>query len=317
MKKRRILLALIMLIISGVSLTTATYAWFTANRQVTVDEIDVKASASGGIQISADAETWSNEVDLTDLKADGLLDATNYIPTTLKPVTTIGTNGKTGQFDFYYGELDESGNLVTLTSTNDAAKNYVSFDLYFYSATDQTIDFNEGTKVFAQDAENPTSGTVVDKGLKYSVRVGFLVQGNDPTATPATAKGLDDGTVADQYIWEPNANNHTTYATNMSGASGVEEYMGGKAVATDATLNNSTYFETVTSTTHHLYVSDEEADGVTPYPTTMKFNFKAGITKVRVYIWLEGQDVDNEDTASLGSGVGVKLNFKIADATTN
>lgn len=308
MKKRRILLALIMLIISGVSLTTATYAWFTANRQVTVEEIDVKASASGGIQISADASTWSNEVTLTDLKAATLTN--NFIPTTaLKPVTTIGTNGKTGKFDFYLGELDETGNAVTLDSVEDSANNYVAFDLYFYSATEQTIVFNDGTQVVAKNVDTPAS-EASDKGLKSSVRVGFLVQGNDPTATPATAQALAGGTTATQTIWEPNADVHTEYATNMSGASGVMAYMGGKAeAATAVAMTNTTNFEKVTSETHNLITSTEAAK----YPTGTIFSFEAGITKVRVYIWLEGQDVDNEDTASLGTGVGVKLNFKLAD----
>ena len=306
MKKRRILLALIMLIISGVSLTTATYAWFTANRQVTVEEIDVKASASGGIQISADAASWSNEVDLTDLRAVD----TNHIPTTaLKPVTTVGANGKTGKFDFYLGELDETGNAVTLTSVEDAANNYVAFDLYFYSATEQTIVFNEGTQVIAKNVDTPGS-EASDKGLKSSVRVGFLVQGNDSTSTPATAKTLANGTTATQTIWEPNADIHTEYATNMSGASGVMAYMGGKAAAADpVAMTNTTNFETVTAGTHNLKTSTE----ATKFPAGTIFSFQPGITKVRVYIWLEGQDVDNEDTASLGTGVGVKLNFKLAD----
>lgn len=305
MKKRRILLALIMLIISGVSLTTATYAWFTANRQVTVEEIDVKASASGGIQISADAQSWSNEVDLTDLRAQG----TNYIPTTaLKPVTTVGANGKTGKFDFYLGELDETGNAVKLTATDDASNNYVSFDLYFYSATPQTIVFNDGTQVIAKNVDTPTSDAS-DKGLKSSVRVGFLVQGNDPSATPATAVALANGTTATQTIWEPNADVHTEYATNMSGATGVMSYMGGKAASEDyVAMNTAANFETVT-TTHNLKTSTE----ATKYPAGTIFSFQAGITKVRVYVWLEGQDIDNEDTASLGTGVGVKLNFKLAD----
>ena len=306
MKKRRILLALIMLIISGVSLTTATYAWFTANRQVTVEEIDVKASASGGIQISADAASWSNEVDLTDLRAVD----TNHIPTTaLKPVTTIGANGNTGKFDFYLGELDETGNAVTLTSVDDASNNYVSFDLYFYSATPQTIVFNEGTQVIAKNVGTPGS-EASDKGLKSSVRVGFLVQGNDPTSTPTTARALANGTTTTQTIWEPNADVHTEYATNMSGASGVMAYMGGKAAATDpVAMTNTTNFETVTAGTHNLKTSTE----ATKYPAGTIFSFQAGITKVRVYVWLEGQDIDNEDTASLGTGVGVKLNFKLAD----
>ena len=136
MKKRRILLALIMLIISGISLTTATYAWFTANRAVSVEEIDVKAQASGGIQRSADAETWSNEVDLTDLRDPGLpaKEILNYIPTeALKPVTTVGVVNDTvpGSFNFFLGELNEAGDKVSLVSTADSDNNYVAFDLYF------------------------------------------------------------------------------------------------------------------------------------------------------------------------------------------
>lgn len=309
MKKRRILLALIMLVISGVSLTTATYAWFTANRQVTVDEIDVKASASGGIQISADATNWSNEVDLDDLTS---ID-TNFIPTSaLKPVTTVGANEETGKFDFYLGELDETGNAVTLTSVEDSENNYVAFDLYFYSATEQTIVFNDGTQVIAKNVDTPTSDAS-DKGLKSSVRIGFLIQGNDPTSTPATAQALAGGTTSTQTIWEPNADVHTEYATNMSGASGIMAYMGGKAEsATAVSMTSETNFETVTAATHNLKTSTEAAK----YPTGTIFSFEAGITKVRVYIWLEGQDIDNEDTASLGTGVGVKLNFKIADEVT-
>lgn len=161
-------------------------------------------------------------------------------------------------------------------------------------------------KQFESYIKNITS----DKGLKSSVRVGFLVQGNDPTSTPTTARALANGTTTTQTIWEPNADVHTEYATNMSGASGVMAYMGGKAAATDpVAMTNTTNFETVTAGTHNLKTSTE----ATKYPAGTIFSFQAGITKVRVYVWLEGQDIDNEDTASLGTGVGVKLNFKLAD----
>ena len=313
MKKRRILLALIMLIISGVSLTTATYAWFTANRAVTVEEIDVKASASGGIQISADAENWSNEVTLTDLKNIDV----NYIPVTaLKPVTTVGVNGTTGKFDFFLGELDDAGTKVSLEPTADTDNNYIAFDLYFYSATAQKIEFNGGTQVVAKNVGATGDAAATDAGLKSSVRVGFLVQGNDATSTAATAKALNGGTKATQTIWEPNAEAHTTYATNMLGASGVMTTMGGNKKTNDAgaektyvPVTDTGYFENIVAGTHGLKTSNTGA-----YPTGTIFDFPAGINKVRVYVWLEGQDVDNEDTASLGTGVGVKLNFKLADA---
>ena len=312
MKKRRILLALIMLIISGISLTTATYAWFTANRAVSVQEIDVKAQASGGIQISADAEKWSNEVKIDDLLAKGLSEKGihNYIPTTaLKPVTTIGVNGKTGAFDFYLGELNDAGDKVTLTSIADDSKNYVAFDLYFYSATPQTIEFNAGTQVVAKNVDTPASAAT-DTGLKSSVRVGFLVQGNDPTATPATSRALAGGVAKDQTIWEPNADIHTDYAKNMLGASGIMTTYGGIAegVAVGMTAANTTNFKAVDT---GLKTSTQAQ----VYPSGTIFSFLAGITKVRVYVWLEGQDIDNEDTASLGTGVGVMLKFKIAGSS--
>ena len=302
MKKRRILLALIMLIISGVSLTTATYAWFTANRKVSVEEIDVKAQASGGIQISADAINWSNEVNLDQLKAVD----TNVIPTTaLKPVTTIGVNGETGKFKFFVGELNEAGDKVTLTETNDADNNYVAFDLYFYSATPQKIKFNDATNIIAKNVGG--TDAAVDKGLKKSIRVGLLVQGNDATATPDTATALANGTIANQQIWEPNADTHTDYAKNMLGASGIMTYMGGTAAGSDVATNAETNFATVTAATHHLLTSTEAAK----YPTGQIFDFQAGITKVRVYAWIEGQDIDCEDTASLGTGVGITLSFEL------
>ena len=312
MKKRRILLALIMLIISGISLTTATYAWFTANRAVSVQEIDVKAQASGGIQISADAEKWSNEVKIDDLLAKGLSEKGihNYIPdTALKPVTTVGVNNKTGAFDFYLGELNDAGDKVTLTSIADDSKNYVAFDLYFYSATPQTIEFNAGTQVVAKNVDTPASAAT-DTGLKSSVRVGFLVQGNDPTATPATSRALAGGVAKDQTIWEPNADIHTDYAKNMLGASGIMTTYGGIAegVAVGMTAANTTNFKAVDT---GLKTSTQAQ----VYPSGTIFSFLAGITKVRVYVWLEGQDVDNEDTASLGTGVGVMLKFKIAGSS--
>ena len=37
------------------------------------------------------------------------------------------------------------------------------------------------------------------------------------------------------------------------------------------------------------------------------FNLKAGITKIRVYIWIEGQDVDCENNSAVGD---IEFNFQ-------
>lgn len=300
MKKRRILLALIMLIISGISLTTATYAWFTANQKVTVEQVDVKATASGGIQISADASSWSNEVSLTQLKAVG----TNTIPdTATRPVSTIGVNGTTGQFDFFLGTLDAAGSQVNLTAEDETAGNVVAFDLYFYTATAQTMRFDATTAVTAKNAEN-------DKNLKYSMRVGFLYQGNTPTSVASTAIALKGGTSANQKIWEPYADVHTEYATNQLKANGVTTTMGAKAATggTYVPTDSDTYFKSITTATEGLVTTN---NGVN-YPTSVTWNLSPGISKIKVYIWIEGQDIDCEDTASLGAGFSTTLGFTIA-----
>lgn len=299
MKKRRILLALIMLIISGISLTTATYAWFTANQKVTVEQVDVKATASGGIQISADAAHWSNEVSLIQLKEV----STNKIPdTATRPVSTIGVNGTNGQFNFFLGTLDAAGSQVNLTAENEAAGNVVAFDLYFYTATEQTMRFDATTAVTAKNAEN-------DKNLKYSMRVGFLYQGNDPTSTAATAIALKKGTSTDQKIWEPYADVHTDYAKNQLNANGVMTTMGAKAATggTYVRTDNDTYFKNITAAEGLVTTNDGTA-----YPSSVTWTLSPGISKIKVYIWIEGQDIDCEDTASLGAGFSTTLGFTIA-----
>ena len=39
------------------------------------------------------------------------------------------------------------------------------------------------------------------------------------------------------------------------------------------------------------------------------FEIAEGITKVRVYMWIEGQDVDCIDTASTGKQIDITLKF--------
>ena len=54
-KKRKILLSLIIVLFVGIILTASTYTWFTANRTVTVEALDVNVSTTAGLLISTDA----------------------------------------------------------------------------------------------------------------------------------------------------------------------------------------------------------------------------------------------------------------------
>ena len=51
-RKKRFRSLILLLFITIIMFGTSTYAWFTANRVVTISSIDVNVQASNGIQIS-------------------------------------------------------------------------------------------------------------------------------------------------------------------------------------------------------------------------------------------------------------------------
>ena len=52
--KKRLNSLLMILLLTAVLLIMSTYAWFTANRTVKIDALDVTVATSSGLQISAD-----------------------------------------------------------------------------------------------------------------------------------------------------------------------------------------------------------------------------------------------------------------------
>lgn len=161
--------------------------------------------------------------------------------------------------------------------------------------------------------------TSADKGLQNAARVAFIDEGNVADVGDSTgAQALKGGTTS--IIWEPNYDVHTAAGvanakeiygldTTTTGASQLS-YQGIKAEFADSegvTLKNtntfSQYFQTVTPTIST--VKDFDAQQTL-------LNLKAGITKVRIYMWVEGQDVDCENNAS---GTDISFNVQITKAT--
>ena len=309
MKNKRILLAFLMLMLIAVALSATTYAWFSASTQAVLGDIDVNVTASNGIQISMDATNWKGTLTTEDIKGAAYEGNKNQIPTTLTPVSTIGSQ-TTGNFEMFDGIIDESGEMPLLTtSAADEEKSttseghYIAFDLFVKSAADRAISLNTGSAVVATNTADPTS-PAKDTGLMYSARVAFFNQGTDSTNTPAAAIAKSAGTSATQVIWEPNANEHTVYAVNSLGANGLMEYYGVKAEGEDLDVTTSS-----TDADHFAKVTTVQSN-VGEVPNDTMFNVSAGITKVRVYMWIEGQDVDCENNASTGTGIKTTINLK-------
>lgn len=298
MKKKNVLMAFAMLLLTGVTLSTATYAWFTANTKLELGELDVNVQATNGIQVSTDATNWKSTLTTAEITGAAYTGSKNQFPTVLTPVSTIGST-TAGIFDMYYGALQDDG-TITLTKEDDAqgtTGKYVAFDLFISSTADKEIELLDTSKVIATGEK--------DSKLQYSARIGFLNKGTDATSTPATAYTLNSS--VSQTIWQPNADQHTTIAINNSGAEAgvIPTYLGAKAATTtnSVAVNDAANFGTLSATLINTKVIE------TSWPTTTIFTVKAGITKVRIYFWIEGQDVDCENTASLGTGIKLNINL--------
>lgn len=285
LRKKALVPAIAMVVASVIALSGVTYAWFTTGNTASVTGLDVNVQTANGIQISLDASKWKSVITADDL-TDAILKATDYADRTIQlpaaeiaPVSSAG-NVVDGKLQMFFGEYDKSGNLrsVSEVEQNGTGGNFVAFDLFFKSSMDQTLTLKMG------DAASFVKGTTAmggfdNVGTEKAVRVAFLPMGS--AATPAAARGLKgDGTC---LVWEPNA---STRADGVDAETGKLAYKGFK-----------TEFESVPENE----LSDAEVSSVTTFTADQDIiELKNGINKIRVYIWLEGQDVDCVNNISFG-----------------
>ena len=325
-RSKRLLMMLFLLFALGITLTTSTYAWFTSNRIATVWLMDVKVAAQNGIEISADAIDWGSEITIEDLQDAHLTypASINQLPTILEPVSTIG-EVEAGQLKMFYGKVENarnsSSNFTLRTSRlteergfgDDFNGKFLAFDIFLRTTTPTELYLTEESGVTYNGEESA--------GIENSMRFAFVVEGNTATNTPvSTAQVMRTSSRNNVYIWEPNYNIHTeaaienarsVYGMNVTSPSGVLSYEGVKAeipksagvmINTAKKSNFPAYFDTVKVD----YTSRVNFDDYIQI-----FNADAGITKIRVYVWIEGQDIDCENNAAVG---GMKLNLQF---TTN
>ena len=324
-KKLNLRSSLLVLLLIAILLIASTYAWFTANTVVTISTLNVHVEAKGGLQISADGINWKTVLSNEDIVPDALTTTyagnVNQIPTTLEPVSTTG-NVAGGRMDMFYGVVTAAtaenvgadiklGDFTLTTSketdTQGTTGKYIVFDAFLKVDTNQPLSLTKNSGVKADTASD-------DRGLKNAARVAF-VPSTDVAADGASTdaiQGLVPGGTA--YIWEPNYNVHTAAA--VSAASSI---YGQKTATTDE--NPLPYYGVKDETKKPVPLNSKDEASfavVTPSIQTKEANdetktvcnLSKGITKVRIYMWVEGQDVDCENNAS-GSDITYDVQFSI------
>ena len=310
-RQKKLVLMILLLLVTGVMLGTSTYAWFTSNKTVNVNNIKVNVAAQNGIQISVDGTSWKSIVQSDDIKGATAkyAAAVNQIPTAIEPVSTVGKMGADGKMEMFHGVIDtnEGGDYI-LTATksvetpnNDTGK-FIAFDLFFRVTKDTSLYLtsNSGAKY---------TGDKIP-GIENASRFAFLVLGNTNSgSSPDVIQSMRGNQGV--YIWEPNYDVHSnggvrnaydTYGivVNNSG-NGAILYDG---IVSDIKSDEGILIGKANSQMYPNLFKRVNVDYLTGANFTNSvsiFGLKSGITKVRVYIWLEGQDVDCENNSSVGN----------------
>jgi len=335
-KKKKLTSLLLLCFLTIIMISISTYAWFTANRTVTISSLDVNVTASSGLQVSTDAYTWKTVITNADINtADTLYGAAvNQVPTVLKPVSTAGnfldaTSGKLAMFSGTV--IDDAGDFkLTAAALTDTKGNgvdagdYIVFDLFLKNDSTEPL-----TPLYLSSESGviPKNGST-DSGLKNASRIAFVVEGNALSSAPVAAQGITTADTSNVYIWEPNFDVHTangvtaalsTYKINTSLDNATRiDYQGVKApIASpgvklgDAnTTDGGTYASSFQAVTPKYVTSAKYSEIAVGDEYLAIFSLKPGITKLRIYMWVEGQDVDCENNAS-GTDISFNVQFTL------
>lgn len=294
--KKAVLPVFVALLCSVIALTSVSYAWFTMGNKASVSTLELSVTSASGMQVSAtgyenDFKGVISLTELTDIETNQMpkKDDQGKFDFAFIPVSTTDVLSN-GLHKFWTGEVGDTGS-VTYAEEEEDAKNYMFFDLYFKSAGGQTLYFDISSTV--KDNED------ADLNTSLAMRVSFVYFGSsDKAGVDGITKLTSTATKA--VIWEPNATEHTKVGLNK-GATQNENYQA-KGVDLSGTSTNISL-----PTAESMYIDQVASKGLEITDMTQ------GYHKVRVYIWLEGEDIDCDNDISGGL---VKVDLKFFQAPT-
>ena len=224
---------------------------------------------------------------------------------------------------------DTSGNYVISTSkVNETATtdSFVAFDVFFKVNSDKEVVLTTDSAV----SHKATAAVGTDKGLKNAGRVGFVKLGHGNSEdNQATLIALSNEVASKAYIWEPNAEAHSAYVTNSVAAAygvtipgataakpGIITTYGIKGEIPDTAPQDLVQVVNGTKNTHTTAMTYDIVTNSSFTANQTFMTLKAGVTKVRIYMWIEGQDLDCENNAS-GSDISFTLTFEAPTGTSS
>jgi hypothetical protein len=298
-KKRAFISAIAMLIVSAIVLTSATYAWFSMAKQVTVDSMELNITSPEGIQISANTTNFTTK--LTTANITGTDDTAagkrfnayegniNNIPTTIIPSSSAFKHTNTLPI-WFTGSINDQGTMDIYSVSNEVGSGFVAFDLFVKLQSATTVKFGGSTVTCEGNSEVLTAMRIA------MLNLGTVAEKADAATIKSTLNQPLNGFTR-KVIYELDANNHTTTAAT-NGASGYITTKGISSTGTGVKVNSP--YTNVTSNVDTIYAT------IAKTSSEAKIDLDAGISRVRVYLWMEGNDVDCANDVA-----GATINFNL------
>ena len=343
-----ILLALVIFIIS-------TYAWFSTQRNVSITNLNGTVEVAEGLEISLDAQNWSNGLVLgeeegqLDIIDDAYAGNKNLKPSEMLPVSTLGqVSGQQKDLQMLRGKITNSIQLSDIkamveTESNpdsDTFPGYFAFDVFLKNSSkqddlDDVLQLNYDSSLEIMETDKSSTG------LQNTARVAFAkyngtsdVMADQATILKETAGiGVGAGTsyITDVAIWEPNSNDHVDYivqnnnkitgagasfnATTQMDTYALKSTSIGQTIAdiykwdgTESYLAKQNVLQTTKTSTEDYSIAEGVQNLVSTTDGSTTFGIAPNaICRIRIYLWLEGQDVDCINYASHGGGIKVNI----------
>ena len=279
---RKLLPAFAMLTVSAISLSSATYAWFTMNKEVKVSNMHVRALAEDGLLINevitANDANWDDEATAAQTSANASV---------LYPASTA--NGST-----WYHAASKKSNSAAAASSGTASSDLVSnYDTL--SGLVAITGMTETTAVGGSTAARTTYGATATALAGYYVQYTYYLKSSSGSAVPLGANS-DDMCIKIKSV----------DATLPASANSANL---DKALRVGIKLNSQFYiYAPVGGYSPSYYVNASSTatapnSGTTAVATDLDSLPAVGSNgvPVDVYIWYEGEDVNCKSDNALAA----------------
>ena len=310
----------------------SSYAWFSTNLNVNIRTFTMSVNRDTDLQISFDGINYDYTIEVTkDLLVNTLQDTypnhnSQYAANGFIPVSSPGIrNANSPLFDMYEtsGVLykkrkAEDGFLYTEKAKEDERRTYNSYLAFYIFIKNKTGSPNPDNLYFQTSTSIVAADEDIDDemlGLVNSFRLGIVKIGWLPHETPVNQiQNMTCNNDCRSIIYEPNNKEHTAMSIERATKYGITLRDGFKFPTYALSEAGGPYYvkESVSGSPN----MNLNAPYLTYQETITEENFSEplfplenGVTKARIYVWIEGQDIDSLETNSKGADVNITIDF--------